>query len=70
MSEEIKSNLESVKESIVSACNKVGRDSSDITLIAVSKRQPIDRINAYLEICENPVLGENYVQEYRDKLPE
>ena len=70
MSEEIKSNLANIRQSIKSACDRANRKETEITLVAVSKRQPVDKIKTYLEVNKKAVIGENYVQEYRDKLSE
>lgn len=52
----------SVKQRIQDACRKAGRDPADVTLIAVSKQQPEERIVAALEGGQR-VFGENRVQE-------
>ena len=58
----ISENLKKIKEEIKAAAIKCGRDASSVTLIAVSKRQPIEAIEqAYLEGQRD--FGENYVQE-------
>ena len=36
--------LNSVKADIASACNEVGRNVDDVTLIAVSKTKPIEML--------------------------
>jgi pyridoxal phosphate enzyme (YggS family) len=45
-----------------------GRDAGSVTLIAVSKVQPLDRVEAVLE-AGHRVFGENYVQEAAAKWP-
>lgn len=45
-----------------------GRDPATITLIAVSKVQPLDRVEAVLKQGHR-VFGENYVQEAQGKWP-
>lgn len=62
----IRHNLEDVEQKIVQACNRVGRNRSDVTLIAVSKTKPIDMIKEVIDygIVE---FGENKVQELCDK---
>lgn len=62
----IKNNIEKIKVRIDRAARKSGRDASDITLVAVSKRISneliVEGINSGLTD-----LGENYAQEFRDK---
>ncbi len=60
--------LAAVRERIARACEAAGRSPAELTLVAVSKRQPIDRI---VEAVAAGVthLGENYVQELREKRP-
>ena len=57
-----------VLERIERACAVAGRDSSDVTLVAVSKTVPPDRVRAALEAGQ-AVFGENRVQEAADKRP-
>ena len=49
---------------IAKAARAAGRDPADVTLVAVSKQQPADRIAAMLEAGQ-AVFGENKVQEAR-----
>ncbi len=65
----IKENLELVEKNIVSACEKTGRDRSEVTLIAVSKTKPVSDIRQAMD-CGITVFGENKVQEIRDKTDE
>lgn len=62
----LKENLEAVQKNIIEACKKVGRDSNEVTLIAVSKTKPLSDIE---EIMDLGVIefGENKVQELVDK---
>ncbi len=70
---EIEANLEQLRQHIDGAARRVSRAPSDITLVAVSKKQPLERVLAYERVCaaraEAVTLGENYVQEFRDKQP-
>jgi pyridoxal phosphate enzyme (YggS family) len=63
--------LDRVLESIELAAQRCQRKSSDITLVAVSKKQPIELIQQYVEAAHERgrevVLGENYVQELKAK---
>ena len=65
---ETRERLARISERIVSACARVGRDESEVTLIAVSKTVSAERICAAIE-CGVLVLGENRVQEAADKIP-
>ncbi len=62
----IKDNLDIVKENIINACKKVGRNPDEVTLIAVSKTKPLcDLQEAYDYGIRQ--FGENKVQEMTDK---
>lgn len=66
---DIECNLESVEEQIVAAAHRAGREPDEITLLAVSKRIDISRIEAALALGAH-ALGESRVQEANDKIPE
>ncbi len=59
-------NIKQVEENIKKACEKVGRNPQDVTLIAVSKTKPYEAIE---EALPAGILdyGENKVQELCDK---
>ena len=59
-------NLKEVEARICAACERAGRDRSEVTLIAVSKTKPVEMIREAMEagICE---FGENKVQEMTEK---
>lgn len=59
-------NLNKVQDQILSKCSEIGRDANDIILIAVSKTQSIENINAAHQIGLRH-FGENKAQELRDK---
>ena len=63
----IADNLCHVRSTIKAACERAGRDPSEVTLIAVSKMKPFSDI---LEACDAGVtmFGENYVQELTGKI--
>lgn len=62
-------NLKEVEECICAACEKSGRDRSEVTLIAVSKTKPVSMIEeAYSSGIRQ--FGENKPQELRDKYEE
>src|SRR5690348_2246795 len=58
----ISSNLQTINERIARAAERAGRSAGDVTLIAVSKSFPVERV---LEALEAGVtnFGENRVQE-------
>ncbi len=65
----ISENLRTVREAISASCHKAGRDSGDVTLIAVSKTKPVTMLReAYALGCRD--FGENKVQELLDKYEE
>jgi PLP dependent protein len=65
----IESRLQSVEERIRSAAERAGRQRSEITLVAVSKKFSAACIrDAYAAGLRD--FGENYVQEFADKRPE
>ena len=62
----IQEQVRSVQERIRAACAAVGRDPSEVTLIAVSKTKPVPLLTeAYDAGCRE--FGENKVQEIMDK---
>ena len=60
--------LQIIEERVARAAAQAGRDRTDITLIAVSKVQPLDRVRDVLE-SGHRVFGENKVQEAAGKWP-
>ena len=60
--------LTEIRSRIAKACDSAGRVPGDVTLIAVSKMQPDDRVRAVLEEGQR-VFGENRVQEAAGKWP-
>ena len=60
--------LDDVRARIAVACEKAGRAPASVTLVAVSKVQPLERIEAVLE-AGHRVFGENRVQEAQGKWP-
>jgi len=59
-------NLARVRERIAAAAERAGRPPADITLVAVSKTQPVAAIEEALAAGATD-FGENYAQELRDK---
>ena len=64
----VKENLENVRENIKKACEKAGRDVSEVTLIAVSKTKPVPMLQEAYDAGSRD-FGENKVQEIMDKYP-
>ena len=60
--------LDEIRRRIAAAESAAGRNSGDVTLIAVSKVQPAARVEAVLQAGQR-VFGENYVQEAAGKWP-
>lgn len=63
---EIADSAAGVREKIAAAAKRAGRSPEDITLVAVSKRQPADAVTEALAAGLTQ-FGENYVQEAADK---
>ena len=59
--------LESVRSRISSACDLAGRQATDVALLAVSKRQPIEAIKGLQALGLNE-FGESYASEGVEKL--
>jgi pyridoxal phosphate enzyme (YggS family) len=60
-------NLSAVKERIAKAATRVGRDPEGITLVAVTKTMPVERIREAIGAGQG-VFGENRVQEAQAKV--
>ncbi len=61
--------LERVRLRIARAADRAGRDPDGVTLVAVTKTVPVERIRPFVEAGQT-VLGENRVQEALGKIPE
>ena len=61
--------LQEIKTAAATACLAANRNPDDVTLLAVSKLQPMDRLLAVLT-SGHRVYGENYVQESAAKWPD
>lgn len=63
----LKENLINVENNIMEACEKAGRNRSEVTLIAVSKTKPVEMLQ---EVYDEGIryFGENKVQEMCDKM--
>ncbi len=65
----IRDNLKEIEENISMACERSGRDRSEVQLIAVSKTKPVELLKeAYDAGCR--IYGENRVQELTEKMPQ
>lgn len=63
----LKDALIEVKNNILDACERSGRNPEEVTLIAVSKTKPVEMLQeVYNEGIRD--FGENYVQELADKI--
>lgn len=60
--------LSDIRDRIAAACASAERAAEDVTLVAVSKVQPADRVAAVLEQGHR-IYGENRVQEAGDRWP-
>jgi hypothetical protein len=67
--QDIRANLERVRERIARAAERAGRRAEDVLLVGVSKTVDVARIRAALA-AGLAALGENRVQEARDKIAE
>jgi len=67
LTSEIARRFERLRERIEGACARAGRSSADVTLVAVTKTQPLGVIEAAVQ-AGLAVFGENYVQEARSKI--
>ena len=65
----IESNLRLVEDRIKAACERAGRNPSEVTLVAVSKTKPFSDILEARKAGAKE-FGENYVQEMMDKIEE
>jgi pyridoxal phosphate enzyme (YggS family) len=63
--------LDLVLDAITKAASRSGRDTSTISLVAVSKKQPVALMHEYVAAAKarglRIVFGENYVQELKTK---
>jgi pyridoxal phosphate enzyme (YggS family) len=65
----IRENLAAVEARIAAACERAGRKRSEVTLVAVSKTFPASAVDEVIAAGATDI-GENRVQEARDKKPE
>ncbi len=65
---DIAERLAGIQERMLRACARCGRDPAGVRLVAVSKTVEPERIRQALA-CGVTLLGENYIQEAREKIP-
>jgi len=63
---EVARRLAAVRDRIASAAARSGRSPEDVELVAVSKKQPIERVRQAYAAGQR-VFGENYAQALRDR---
>jgi len=66
---DLEANLNQVRHRIAAACERAGRDSSSVTLQAVTKSRPPDVVRAAANLGL-ALFGENRVQEAKAKIPQ
>jgi pyridoxal phosphate enzyme (YggS family) len=66
--DDIAANLAAVRQAIADAAHGAGRDPAGVTLVAVGKVQPVEKLEAALQAGQR-VFGENRVQEAKAKFP-
>ncbi|MBN2067730.1 MAG: YggS family pyridoxal phosphate-dependent enzyme [Candidatus Diapherotrites archaeon] len=69
MSNSISRNFQKILQNISLACSKSGRPLDSVKVLAATKSQPIEKINAAIDAGIS-VCGENYVQEAERKISE
>lgn len=67
--QEVAGNLARIQDRIATAARKWDRPQGDVALVAVSKKQPIERLEAALR-AGHKIFGENRVQEAKGKWPD
>src|SRR5262245_53603645 len=65
--ERLRENLETVRGRMAEAARRSGRSPTDVTLVAVTKRRPVEAVRALVGLGV-PDLGENYPQELWEKV--
>jgi PLP dependent protein len=65
---DLQARIESVQNRIAAACTRAGRDPATVTVMAVSKGQPPEQVNAAAQAGFR-LFGENKVQEAKAKIP-
>lgn len=68
-SSQVAANLDTIRQRVLAACQRTGRDPDEITILGASKHQSIERLRWAWEAGLR-VYGENRVQEALAKMPE
>lgn len=63
---ELKKNFDFLKDRIQKKCLEINRDPDDVTIVAVSKKQSVEKIKILYDLGQKD-FGENYVQELCEK---
>lgn len=61
--------FEQIQERIHKACERAGRKPEEVKLVAVTKNHTVDEIKDKIIRFNHSILGENRIQEWRDKMP-
>ena len=67
-SNSLQENMKNIEDRIQAACSKAGRERHEVTLVNVSKTNPIEVLKTGYNLGMR-VFGENKVQELREKIP-
>ena len=62
-------NLEAVEQKVAMACERSGRERSEVRVMAVTKKQPAAMVREAADLGMT-LFGENRIQEARTKIPE
>src|SRR6266436_9559211 len=65
---DLQTNLNSIRQRIMDACGRSGRDPNSVTLLAVTKNQPPEVVSEAATLGLT-LFGENKVQEAKAKIP-
>ncbi len=65
---DLAANLQAIQQRIAAACARAGRDTTSVTLLAVTKSQPPEAVRQAAELGLT-LFGENKVQEAKAKIP-
>ncbi len=63
---DIKERFSLIRQKVIEACKRAGRDPREVKILGASKKQTVDKIQAAYEAGLR-LIGENYVQEAREK---
>lgn len=63
----VRENLEQVREQLVAACSRAGRNPDEVRLVAIAKTKSADMVREAFAAGQK-IIGESYVQEFVDKV--